>query len=63
MTEAAQTLVEHRVVQLQRARTHSAVAGRTPSERRGHPSPPIADLRQFSWQEHCRGLFHTPIAA
>src|SRR5450631_2494745 len=28
-----------------------------PSERRGYPSPPIADLRQFSWQEHCRGFF------
>jgi putative transposase len=45
------------------ARAHSALAGRTPSEQRGHPSPPIADLRQFSWQEHCHGLFHTPIAA
>ena len=45
------------------ARAHSALAGRTPSERRGNPSPPIADLRQFSWQEHCRGFFHTPIAA
>jgi putative transposase len=45
------------------ARAHSALAGRTPSERRGHPSPAIVDLRQFSWQARCRGLFQTPIAA
>jgi hypothetical protein len=43
-------------------RVHSTLAGQTPSEQRGRPIPPIADLRQFSWQENCHGLVHTPIA-
>jgi transposase InsO family protein len=43
-------------------RVHSALARKTPSEQRGHTSPPVADLRHFSWQAHCHGLFHTPIA-
>jgi putative transposase len=43
-------------------RVHSALAGTTPSEHRGRPSPRVADLQQFSWQGHCHGLFHTPIA-
>jgi putative transposase len=45
------------------SRVHSALAGKTPSEHRGHPSRRVADLQQFSWQVHCHGLFHTPIAA
>jgi transposase InsO family protein len=44
-------------------RVHSALAGTTPADRSGCPSPRIAELRQFSWQAHCHGLFHTPIAA
>jgi putative transposase len=44
-------------------RVHSALAGKTPAERGGRPSPQTADLRQFSWQAHCHGLFHTPLAA
>jgi putative transposase len=44
-------------------RVHSALARETPSEHRGRTSPPVADLQQFSWQAHCHGLFHTPIAA
>jgi hypothetical protein len=43
-------------------RVHSTLAGQTPSEQRGRPIPPIADLRQFSWEEYCHDLFHTPIA-
>jgi transposase InsO family protein len=45
------------------SRVHSRLAGTTPSEHRGRPSPRVADLQQFSWQVHCHGLFHTPIAA
>ena len=45
------------------SRVHGALSGTTPSEHRGRPSPRVADLRQFSWQGHCHGLFHTPIAA
>jgi putative transposase len=44
-------------------RVHSALARKTPAEQRGRTSPPVADLQQFSWQAHCHGLFHTPIAA
>jgi hypothetical protein len=45
------------------ARVHSALAGKTPAEQRGRAAPRIALLRQFSWQAHCHGLFHTPVAA
>jgi transposase InsO family protein len=45
------------------ARVHSACARKTPYEQRGRAPPRIADLQQFSWQVHCHGLFHTPIAA
>jgi putative transposase len=45
------------------SRVHSGLAGITPSEHRGRPSTRIADLRQFSWQAHCHGLFHTPVTA
>src|SRR5450631_3911191 len=44
------------------SRVHGALSGTTPSEHRGRPSPRVADLQQFSWQVHCHGLFHTPIA-
>jgi putative transposase len=44
-------------------RVHSALPGNTPAEQRGRPSTRTADLQQFSWQAHCHGLFHTPIAA
>jgi transposase InsO family protein len=45
------------------ARVHSALTGKTPAEQRGRAAARIALLRQFSWQVHCHGLFHTPIAA
>jgi putative transposase len=41
-------------------RTHAGLDGRT-------PEPPvlqqIANLRSYRWQQHCRGLYQTPIAA
>src|ERR1039457_1581671 len=36
---------------------------KTPAEQRGRAAPRIALLRQFSWQAHCHGLCHTPVAA
>jgi hypothetical protein len=45
------------------ARVHSAFARKTPYDQRGRAPARIADLQQFSWQVHCHGLFHTPIAA
>ena len=44
-------------------RVQRALDGVTPSRRAGEPSPALAALDQYSWQQHCRGLFHTPVAA
>ena len=41
-------------------RTHSALGGRRPDT----PVPgPVANLRSFGWQSHCRGLYQIPVAA
>jgi transposase InsO family protein len=41
-------------------RTHTSREGRTPDP----PAPqPVANLRSFRWQPHCRGLYQTPQAA
>jgi putative transposase len=44
-------------------RVHRALAGSTPAQRAGAPSPAAAALDDYAWQQHCRGLFQTPIAA
>ena len=44
-------------------RVHRALAGSTPAQRAGAPSPAPAALDHYAWQQHCRGLFQTPIAA
>ena len=41
-------------------RTRTSLEGRTPDT---PVSRPIADLRSFGWQPHCRSLFQTPMAA
>jgi putative transposase len=41
-------------------RTHSSREGRTPDT---PESRPIANLRSFRWQPHCRSLYQTPMAA
>jgi putative transposase len=41
-------------------RTHTSREGRTPDT---PASRPIANLRSFGWQPHCRSLFQTPMAA
>jgi len=41
-------------------RTHHSREGRTPDM---PVSPPVANLRAFRWQPHCRGLYQTPMAA
>jgi transposase InsO family protein len=41
-------------------RTHHSREGRTPDML---VSPPVANLRSFRWQPHCRGLYQTPMAA
>jgi transposase InsO family protein len=41
-------------------RTHTSREGRTPNP---PTSRPIANLRSFRWQPHCRALYQTPVAA
>jgi hypothetical protein len=40
-------------------RTHAAREGRPPD---GTPQP-VANLQFYRWQSHCRGMYHTPMAA
>ena len=40
-------------------RAHASLDGRTPV-RKEHT---VATLKNYRWQEHCRGLYHTPVAA
>jgi len=44
-------------------RVHRALDGATPSQRAGTKPPATASLDQHAWQQHCRRLFHMPIAA
>jgi transposase InsO family protein len=45
------------------SRCHQSLSGGTPSEKSGKPTPQCAALGRYAWQQHCRGLFQTPIAA
>jgi len=44
-------------------RVHQSLRLETPEEAAWKDSPPLADLKDFRWFSHCRGLFQTPIAA
>jgi putative transposase len=46
-------------------RVHRSLGGIPPARRfcASSPPPALADLRQYAWEAHCRGLFHTPIPA
>jgi transposase InsO family protein len=44
-------------------RVHSAVAGATPGEVGGKRTKPLADLKSYPWQSHCRNLYQLPAAA
>ena len=41
-------------------RTHTSREGRTPDTTVVRP---VANLRSFRWQPHCRNLYQTPMAA
>ena len=41
-------------------RTHTSLEAQTPVT---PVSRPIANLRSFRWQPHCRSLYQTPVAA
>jgi transposase InsO family protein len=46
-------------------RVHRSLDGTTPARKAcgSSPSPAGAALHRYAWDEHCRGLFHTPIPA
>ena len=44
-------------------RVHRSLDGTTPAQRAGASSPALASLGCPAWQQHCRSLFQTPIAA
>jgi transposase InsO family protein len=44
-------------------RVHRALNGATPAYRAGNRSPSPAQFTRYGWQQHCRGLFETPVAA
>jgi putative transposase len=43
-------------------RTHHSLEGRTPDQDTREPRP-VANLKSYRWQRHCRGLYQTAIAA
>jgi transposase InsO family protein len=44
-------------------RVHTALDGSTPVEMSGRSIVRLADLSQFQWKSHCRGLYQLPVAA
>ena len=44
------------------SRCHQSLSGGTPSEKSGEPATLRPSLSRHAWQQHCRGLFQTPIA-
>jgi putative transposase len=43
-------------------RAHAGLEGRSP-ESTADEGAPRASLPSYRWQPHCRGLYHTPMAA
>ena len=46
-----------------RSRIHQSLSGNTPEEESGKPRPASTTLDSYGWQQHCQGLFQTPISA
>ena len=44
-------------------RVHRSLEGRTPAQSAGTRCLAPTSFDQYAWRQHCRGLFHTPIAA
>jgi transposase InsO family protein len=44
-------------------RVHSSLAAKTPSEKAEQVEKSLVNLDNFDWKIHCKGLFHTPVAA
>ncbi|MCP4982732.1 MAG: transposase [Gammaproteobacteria bacterium] len=46
-----------------RYRTHQSLGEETPADVSGDPQSLCANLRNYSWQPHCKDHFQIPIAA
>lgn len=44
-------------------RVHASLGGLTPAEHGGESKPRRANLSDFRWKSHCRGMVELPIAA
>jgi transposase InsO family protein len=44
-------------------RVHSSLAAKTPSENAEQVEKSPINLDNYDWKIHCKGLFHTPVAA
>ena len=44
-------------------RVHRSLEGSTPAIRANASSPALAALDRHAWEQHCHGLFQTPVAA
>ena len=46
-----------------RERAHHSLGGESPAVVSGEPHYPCANMSDYSWQQHCNGLFQIPMAA
>lgn len=46
-----------------RQRCHYALSGDPPITRTTKTRSAVIDMKSYSWQSHCRGLYHLPVAA
>jgi putative transposase len=44
-------------------RTHAALSGQSPAKYSQQSPGSLADINNYTWRQHCRGLFQTPILA
>lgn len=44
-------------------RTHQGIGGQSPCLLQKESAIPIANINQYAWESHCRGLFQLPVAA
>ena len=44
-------------------RTHAALSGQSPAKYSQQSPGSLADINNYTWRQHCRGLFQTPIPA
>ncbi len=56
-------LMKQQLIIINRYRTHQSLGGETPAVVSGDPQLFRANLRNYSWQSHCKDHFQTPITA